>query len=323
MTPREGVPPSRSVVVRDGDHGLPYSKGLMANTIMASGLNPARAYNVAQAIEDRLQESGRESVEAADLRRLAVEVIRQEAGERYAEAYRKWVTASSLDVPLIVLIGGGTGVGKSTIATQLAARLGIVRVISTDAVREVMKSVFSKEIMPTLHRSSFDTGDVVKSKSPRADDALLVGFRDQVAAVAVGVHALIERAVAEGTDAIIEGAHIVPGFLNPDAFGRKAVVVPFVIQVEDESLHRSHFSVRAHETRARPAERYLAHFANIRKIQKYIKSLALQQGVPIISNFNLDACLASAIELVVDRAVEAAKGRPQRRVTAIRGGSHA
>jgi len=113
----------------------------------------------------------------------------------------------------------------------------------------------------------------------------------------------------------------VPGFIKPDAFAKKAVVVSLVVQVEDEALHRSHFFVRAHETRSRPVERYLAHFPEIRKIQKYIKSLALQHGVPIISNYNLDACIGQVIEHVIDNAVEAGKGRPQRKVRAIRGGS--
>jgi 2-phosphoglycerate kinase len=177
--------------------------------------------------------------------------------------------------------------------------------------------------MPTLYTSSFDTADVVKAKSPRAEDAVLVGFRDQVSAVAVGIKALVERSITEGTDIIIEGAHVVPGFLDIESLARDAVIVSVVIQVEDEDLHRSHFYVRAHETRARPVERYLAHFPNIRKIQKYIKSLALQHGVPIISNYNLDACLSSVIEQVVDRAMDAATARPKKvkRVRAIRGGS--
>ena len=127
--------------------------------------------------------------------------------------------------------------------------------------------------------------------------------------------------VGDARHVIIEGAHIVPGFITPDAFAKKAVIVWIVVQVDDEALHRSHFYVRAHETRSRPVERYLAHFSEIRKIQKYIKSLALQHGVPIISNYNLDACIGQVIEHVIDSAVEAGKGRPQRKVRAIRGGS--
>jgi 2-phosphoglycerate kinase len=312
----------RRVLVRDGDHGLPFSKGLTANTIIVSGLSPARAYHVAQVIEDQLVDSGRESIDVDEFRDLTAATIRTEAGERYAEAYAKWQDIGSLDVPLIILIGGATGVGKSTIATQLAARLSIVRVISTDAIREVMKSTFSRDFMPTLYTSSFDAADVVNTKVTRGEDGVLVGFRDQVSAVAVGVNALIERAVTESTDVVIEGAHIAPGFVDPQAFGDKAVIVPIVIQVEDEDLHRSHFYVRAHDTRARPVERYLAHFGNIRRIQKYIKSLALQHGVPVISNYNLDACLRSVIDHVIDSATVAAKNLPRRRgVRAIRGGA--
>jgi 2-phosphoglycerate kinase len=300
---------SRSIIISDREHGLPYSKGLMANTIMAAGLSPARAYHVAHVIEERLLEGGRDSVTNDELRQISIDTIRSEAGERYARSYLKWQTVSELDVPLIILVGGGTGVGKSTIATQLAARLGIVRIISTDAIREVMKGVMSKDIIPTLHTSSFNADEVVREPLPKGEDPVIVGFREQVSAVAVGIKALIERAVTEGTDVIIEGAHVVPGFVKPEGV-TGAVIVHLVVAVDDEDLHRSHFFVRAHETRARPQERYLAHFRNIRKIQKYIRSLALKNGVAIVQNYNMDSTLSAVIDHVVARATENAAARP-------------
>jgi 2-phosphoglycerate kinase len=313
MTPEDRAPEptSRSIIISDREHGLPYSKGLMANTIMAAGLSPARAYHVAHVIEERLLSSGQDSVRNDELRQITIEAIRTEAGERYARSYLKWQTVSELDVPLIILVGGGTGVGKSTIATQLAARLGIVRIISTDAIREVMKGVMSKEIIPTLHTSSFNADEVVREPLPKGEDPVIVGFREQVSAVAVGIKALIERAVTEGTDVIIEGAHVVPGFVKPEGV-TDGVIVHLVVAVDDEDLHRSHFFVRAHETRARPQERYLAHFRNIRKIQKYIRSLALKNGVAIVQNYNMDSTLSAVIDHVVERATLTAAARPAR-----------
>jgi 2-phosphoglycerate kinase len=56
-----------------------------------------------------------------------------------------------LEVPLVVLVGGATGTGKSTVATEVAHRLGITRVTSTDVVRQTMRAFFSNEFIPSIH----------------------------------------------------------------------------------------------------------------------------------------------------------------------------
>jgi 2-phosphoglycerate kinase len=109
--------------------------------------------------------------------------------------------------------------------------------------------------------------------------------------------------VAENTDLIIEGAHLVPGFMDTTEF-TDAFVVQFIITVDDVDAHRSHFLARAHDNRSRPSERYLEFFDNIRNIQRYIKSLALERSVPVIPSYSLDATLAHVIELVVSRAMQ-------------------
>ena len=295
----------RHVVISGQEYELPYSKGLMASRIMATGLAPARAFHVAEVIEDRLRGLERSSVSAAELHELTIEVLRDEVGERYAASFAKWQLVTQLDTPLIVLVGGATGVGKSTIATMLANRLGITRVIPTDAVREVMRSMFTAELFPTLHTSSFDAARLVRHPLPRSADPVVIGFREQTSAVTVGIDALIQRAIDEGTDLILEGAHLVPGFLDYSRFKSKAVVVPLVVTVDDVDIHRSHFLTRAREARNRPAERYLELFDNIRKMQRYVKSLALQHGVATVPSYNLDATLSQIIELVVGQAIDA------------------
>ena len=295
----------RHVVISDQEYELPYSKGLMASRIMATGLAPARAFHAAEVIEERLHALDKLSVTGAELTELTLAVLREEVGDRYAESFARWQTVRQLDLPLVILLGGATGVGKSTVATMLANRLGITRVIPTDAIREVMRSMFSEHLMPTLHTSSFDAARLVRSPIPRSADPVIIGFREQAAAVAVGIEALIARAVDEGTDLIVEGAHVVPGFVDRERFAGQAVVVPLAITVDDEELHRSHFVVRADEVRNRPSERYLDFFDNIRNIQKYVKSLAHEHNVPIVPSYNLDATLSRVIELVMNQAIDA------------------
>jgi 2-phosphoglycerate kinase len=287
----------------------------MASSIMATGLAPARAFHVAEVIEGRLDERGQVSISQGALNDLAGDVLREEVGERYAESFAKWQMVNRLDIPLVILLGGATGVGKSTIATMLASRLGMTRVIPTDAIREVMRSMFTEDIFPTLHTSSFDAARLVRHPLTESADPVIVGFRDQASAVAVGIEALVQRAVSEGTDLIVEGAHVVPGFLDHKRFHGDAVIVPMLVTVDDEEAHRSHFLMRAHESRNRPSERYLDFFDNIRKLQKYLKSMALQHGVPLVPSYNLDATLSQVIDLVVGRAIDAVPTRQQQSVT--------
>jgi 2-phosphoglycerate kinase len=122
--------------------------------------------------------------------------------------------------------------------------------------------------------------------------------------VAVGINALVDRAAVEGTSIVIEGAHVVPGFF--DAAAERILAVPVVLTVEDEDMHRSHFVARGNDVIARPAQRYAEGFANIRRLQHYVKSQALSHGVPIIPNYNFDQALASVIDLVMERATDRA-----------------
>ena len=290
------------IVISDREPGLPYSKGLMASQVMVTGLSPFRAYQVAEEIEERLRERGSTSLTTDELSQLALEVLTEIAGDRYAKNFLRWREVEKLDVPLVILIGGATGVGKSTIATQLAARLGIVRFVATDAIREVMRSMFSPELMPTLHTSSFEADAALREPPTRSADPLIVGFREQTAAVAVGINALIERAALEGTSIIIEGAHVVPGFFDLDAFAGRILAVPFVISVDDEERHRSHFGAREDAIASRPAQRYAKGFENIRRLQAYVKSQALSHAVPVIPNYGFDQSIAAVIDLVMERA---------------------
>jgi 2-phosphoglycerate kinase len=290
----------KHIFIAEREHGLPYSKGLTASSLMVTGLGPGRCYAVANRVEEELHALGQASVTEEQLRDLTVEVLRREAGDKYAEALLKWQSIAELDMPLIILIGGATGVGKSTIATQLAGRLGITRVVSTDAVREVLRSAFTAEMFPTLYSSSFEADKAVRQPIPHSGDRLIIGFREQAAAVAVGAQALIDRAIAENTDLILEGAHLVPGFLQ-GIESEEAVIVPLLVTVDDEELHRSHFYWRHRD--ARPMDRYINNFKKIRRIQKYMISSALIRGVPRIPHYDLDATLSQIIDHIIEKAL--------------------
>jgi 2-phosphoglycerate kinase len=205
-----------------------------------------------------------------------------------------------LEIPLLVLIGGATGTGKSTVATEVAHRLGITRVTSTDVVRQTMRAFFSREFMPSIHYSSFEAGPAatISAKDPETDRNLR-GFLEQTRNVLVGVRAVLGRAVEEGYSLALEGVHIVPGLMEPlDG----ALVCEVLLAIEDEEEHASHFWTRdAASEGLRPFEKYLRALPEIRRIQDYLVEQAGKNGVPVIENTDMEGTVDRVIALVLDR----------------------
>ena len=193
----------------DADAGFAYVKGLMAPWLMATGLAPDAAWDLARRVEDHLARTGGERVSLDELRRLAGDVLGGAEGDETAERFRRWHDFAALDRPLVLLLGGATGVGKSTVATQLAHHLGITRVSSTDFIRQVLRSVVPDAIAPELSRSSFELDHEAAAAAPRHAE-----FERQARDVLVGVRATIERAAREGTPLIVEGIHLWPGLVD-------------------------------------------------------------------------------------------------------------
>ena len=287
------------VVDGDGEGASPYSKGLMAQTLMATGLAPERAYNIAAAVERDLRSSPHKALTLGNLRAIAREALGADDGDTLIALYLQWQSLRRMEVPLIVLIGGATGVGKSTIATQLAHRLGINRLASTDMIRQVMRAFFAEELMPAIHYSSFEAADSVRVPVASATDLSKMGFIEQTKSVAVGISSLLQRSTVEGQSMIMEGVHIVPGFIDRSQW-KEALVLEFVVAVTDADSHRRHFAVREWETGGiRPLRRYLDSFPKIRRIQKYILTQATAKGVPVIDNVRIDDTVKQVMAMIL------------------------
>ncbi len=275
--------------------GLPYSRGLMARALMATGTPAHKAYALASRAADDLAVRGGGSVELDRLETLAIELLGDAEGGETAQRLRRYHQLRELDLPILLLVGGATGTGKSTVATELAYRFGITRVTSTDFIRQTMRAFFSRDFMPSIHYSSFDAGDAF----PDADSPLEFGFMQQSRNVLVGVRAAMDRALEEGWSMVLEGVHLVPGMVEPHP--RDAVVVECVLAITDEREHERHFYARDAGS-DRPLSKYLERFADIRRLQDLIVERAERAGVPVIENEDADRAAAQLAELVLDAA---------------------
>jgi 2-phosphoglycerate kinase len=261
-----------------------------------------RAYALASRVGDELIERGLHRIEIERLEALAVEVLGEKEGRDSIQRLRRFQELRELDLPIMVFIGGATGTGKSTVATEIAYRLGITRVTSTDFIRQTMRTFFSKEFMPSVHYSSFEARlALTRAEEEESGDAAILGFLDQTRNVLVGVDAALERAATERWSTVLEGVHLVPGMVGTRYPG--VFVVQCVVAIEDENLHRSHFWVRDLATEGlRPLEKYLDALPQIREIQDYIVERARRHDVPVIHNDSLDRAIGDVLDLVLRRA---------------------
>jgi 2-phosphoglycerate kinase len=282
-----------------GDAELPYSKGLMARALIAVGVAADHAYQLARRIELDLAERGIHALEVERLELLAQEVLGPDEAERAIGRLRRLADLQALDVPIILLIGGSTGTGKSTVAAEVAHRLGITRVASTDFIRQTMRAFFSPEFMPTIHYSSFEAGAALDEEV--TGDPTIVGFVEQCRHVCVGVDAAIRRALTEGWSMVLEGVHLVPGLLPTELEG--ALLVHVVMEIADEDVHRMHFQIRDTTTGGvRAMDKYLDQIDAIRRVQTYIGGRARREHVPVVENANVERTIDEVIELVMQAA---------------------
>ncbi len=305
-------PAAREPRIRSRGAPMPFSKGRMAQALVLAGADPERAYQLALRIERQVTGTGAEEIPIDELHGMVEEVLAREEGPALVSRYHGWREVLRLDRPLILLIGGATGTGKSTLATEIAYRLGISRITSTDVIRQAMRAFFAPELMPELHYSSFDAAEGLKVPMPDPDDEdrALYGFIQQAGQVAVGANAVVERAVLEGLSTVIEGVHVVPGLVTAEQHAG-AVVVQLMLAITDEDSHRSHFFSRGAEPGAmRSMDRYLRRLGEIRRIQEYLVARAEKQGWPVIEAGDPDAALLAVMDLILERAIAHAAAIP-------------
>ncbi|HHH31609.1 MAG TPA: hypothetical protein ENK57_25125, partial [Polyangiaceae bacterium] len=302
------LPAAGPVPLVETSRGIfPFSKGVILRHLDTSGLRLDDAMALVDRLDHWARSRGDEHLSEEMIHAEVVRMLRSSYGKDHARRYRLTLLGQKADKPIIILLGGATGVGKSTLAMELAYRLGLVWVVSTDMIRETMRTVVSPDLAPGLHDHSFrgivDVGDVLSDPRER----VLAGFHRQASQVRVGVRAVIDRAISENAHIIIEGTHLAPPFRHYLSDPSVAHVAGFVLAVPDESEHRRRFPKRARKQMKRKAQTYLDAFQSVRWVHDDLLRIAEDVEAVVLGNENLQDTLSGAIdflsrELPVDAA---------------------
>ncbi len=291
------------ITITGRGRGLPFSKGILSQSLLAAAIEPNDAFDVARDIERDLVNLGAREVDRVQLRALAYEALGRRMGSEAARRYLVWRKYQDPDRPVIILLGGAAGVGKTSLALEVAHRLGIGRMLSTDSIRQIMRLMLSPAIAPAIHGSSYDAHRLLPSDR-MSSDRVIDGFREQAATVAVGIRASLERAVNENASLVMDGVSIVPGLIDVEPFADTADVIFLVVGTLDEEAFRNRFAARAAETKYRAPHRYLENLDSILRIQDHFLELAERYGVPIVDNTSFDRSVLLIIRHVTDTLIQ-------------------
>ncbi len=207
------------------------------------------------------------------------------------------VKSNEIRKPYVILIGSASGIGKSTIAAELAKKLNIKHLIESDFIRAVVRGIIGKEYAPALHSSSYDAYKNLRNKSRYTsyEDLVSAGFDEHASYVIPALEKIIQRAITDFDDIIIEGVHLVPGLINIDQFKDYANIYFFILSSDEES-HQERFVKRAVEIHR--GGKQLDFFKENRIIHDHLLNQAMSNDVNVITSETIEKTLEKILSII-------------------------
>jgi 2-phosphoglycerate kinase len=280
------------------------------------GLNSEEALQIVDEVSAHLLRRNKPDVSSKYIAKTTYRVLRKSAdlGKKVAYRWLVWRDFIHSGRPIVFLIGGTAGCGKSTIATGIASKLEIARMQSTDMLREVMRTIISRENEPILHKSSYSAWQELQDDMQDMEDKdhrIYHGYCKQAEILSVAIKAVIQRALHERVSVIVEGVHFHPSMIKKIIEPGDALVVPIMLAVLKRKALESRIKGRSTKVPRRRARRYLEHFESIWKLQTFLLSEADSTGVPIISNSDREDVFREIMLYTIDKLAKDFDKKPE------------
>ena len=294
------------ITVHTPARSAPFSAGILAHSLEACAIPPEMSLQGARRVQASLRQTRHREIDHKALRRIIYRCLRDHCSPEAANRYLSWRRFENSGESLIVLIGGATGSGKSSIASELAYRMNISRIQSTDMMREIIRSYLSPQLMPTLGYSSFDAwrGLPGAGEGSELENRVVAGFLSQFSAMKPALEATVGRAVKERHHLILEGVHVLPTELQLEQAGSSAIVIPFMLATMKKSLLRKQLKQRGREKSNHETGHYLEQLDDIWELQSWLLSEADRAGIRIIQNWYIEDAVREALDLVSQRIMK-------------------
>ena len=295
----------------------PFSGHKFRNSLETIGLKPRDSEAVVRMLQDHLTNKSVQIIKSRHLAMLIYRYLRQSSkfGAAVALRWLVWHDFINSGRELIFLIGGTAGCGKSSNASTLANRLEIVHTQSTDMLREIMRTMIPKRLMPVLHQSSFNAWKGFPEQPAKGaeipESMVIQGYRSQADLLSLAIEAVIMRATREQVSLILEGVHLHPVLMENLQSKTDAVVIPVMLALLKRKHLQQRIKMRSTNVPDRGTEHYLQYFDDIWSLQSYLLSEADHNNIDIVINEDRETVFAEIMRITISTLTKSFLGTPE------------
>ncbi|MEM0154916.1 MAG: AAA family ATPase [Methanothrix sp.] len=184
----------------------------------------------------------------------------------------------------IIFIGGVPGVGKTSLSGSIARKLGIDMVLSGDYLREFIRPLsMEKNTNEIISTSVYEAWKPFGEKNK---DNIIKGFELQSEVMCSGIAAIIERAVKNGENLIVESLYINQKLVETI---KKNNVIAAYLYISDFDTHAKRLNEREFYTHFNsPGARLVAQLDAYRIIMDYSVELFKKNGLKVFDNMKFE-----------------------------------
>ncbi len=194
------------------------------------------------------------------------------------------VQRSPIEAPPVILLGGASGCGKTTIANLLVEELGLSHHLSTGFIRASITHLLPEPDAELLKKHTYDAYQALTAETANGRSPLMEGAIRQSLLLKPAIESCIKRAKREGIGMMLEGSHFIPGVLEPASLGASLLCV-LDVPDREELKHRA---LSPNHTNRRLSDEQLGRLV---QLQEGILELARAHKQPVIINNDLNAAV--------------------------------
>ena len=280
---------------------VPFPLSVIKGRLRLSGLPDKQVSDVMQYVVSRLNSTANPTEEILlNLVRNSLESSNDSIRDNF-ETLTKYeeMRGEYHEMPSIVLVlEGASANGKSIIALELVHDLVATRFISSDTVRQVLRSTLNEEEYPELYCHTYQA-HLHRQTGPEDLDPIVRGYLAQCDIITPQITNMTERILSEGASGVVEGVHIIPGALQKLSPG----VIEVLINPKDET-HKTMFLNKHNAGKLRTVSEDIEtrerEYEGTRAIQRYMMKLSQDANLSIVEMNNFDEATIDISRIIVE-----------------------